>query len=127
MSPKLQLILAATFGLISVLIWFVFLRPVPKRSTVGVIRNKQFKPAGEYSQQPAGDRSGFRLPTRIPIAECYVFEIQVEGWPAAAHTSLNTVAAREFEVGQKVNIEYQERGIPFLWKRVYVINMGAAK
>jgi len=123
----MQFILAAVFGLISVLIWFVFLRPVAKRSAVGVIRNKQFKPAGEYWQQPAGQRGGFWTPTRIPIAECYVFEIQVEGWPDVAHASLNTVAAREFEVGQRVNIEYQERGIPFLWKRAYVLDMTPAK
>ena len=37
--------------------------------------------------------------------------------------ALNTIAAQEYEVGQKVNIQYQERGLPLLWKRVYVAQM----
>lgn len=127
MSPKLQLIIAAIFGLISISIWLVFLRPVPTKSAVGVIRNKQFKPAGEYTQQHAGQRSGFYAPTRIPIAECYIFEIQVEGWPEMARAALNTVAAQGFEVGQPANIEYQERGVPLIWKRVYVMKMSVVK
>jgi hypothetical protein len=125
MSSKLQIIIAIIFGAASVVIWFTFLRPTATKFVAGVILSKRFKPAGEYWQQPAGQRSGFYAPTRIPIAECYVFEIQVERWPAAAHTSLNTVAAREFDVGHRVNIEYQERGIPLLWKRIYVLNMSA--
>ena len=36
------------------LVWFAFLRPVPARMAVGVIRSKSFKHAGEYWQQPVG-------------------------------------------------------------------------
>jgi hypothetical protein len=37
------------------------------------------------------------------------------------------MAAREFEVGQRVVIGYVERGIPFVWKRIYVADMKRAE
>jgi len=35
--------------------------------------------------------------------------------------AINPVAAAEFDVGQAVRVEYQERGIPPLWQRIYVV------
>lgn len=68
-------------------------------------------------------RTNFWTPAKIPIAVCYVFTIRVEGRPVEAYFSLNTTASKAFAVGQKVQIEYEERGIPPLWQRVYVMNM----
>lgn len=114
---------AAICAVAALLLWFVFLRPVAVRTAQGVIMHKIFKPAGEYVQYPVGMRSAFFAPSRIPIAESYVFTIQVDEIAADVAVALNTLAAEEFNVGQKVKIEYQERSLPGLWRRVYVLRM----
>jgi hypothetical protein len=118
--------LALVFALIAGLMWFAFLRLAPAQTALGVIRSKSYKPAGEYWQQPVGNRDGFWTPTRIPIAECYIFGILVEGWPGEARIARNTVEARAYNVGQRVQIEYVERGLPLIWKRIYVTDMKLA-
>jgi hypothetical protein len=123
---NLMIVVALAFALIAGLTWFTFLRPVPVQTAMGTIRSKSFKPAGEYWQQPVGNRDGFWTATRIPIAECYIFGIQVDGRAGEARVSLNTGAAQAFNVGQRVWIEYVERGFPPIWKRDYVSEMKRA-
>ena len=122
--PKYLLLgFAAIFGALALLMWFVFLRPVERKTAHGVITNKIFKPAGQYVQYPVGLRSAFFAPSRIPIAECYVFTIQVDELAADVGVALNTLAAEGYDVGQRVKIEYQERSLPGIWRRVYVLQM----
>lgn len=104
-------------------IWLVFLRPVPRLSAKGVITSKNYKPPGEYTQFHAGDRAGFRQPTRIPIAEGYVVEIEIEDSKASVIALLNSTEAQWYEVGTQVEFDYEQRGIPLLWKRVYVLSV----
>lgn len=125
MISKALLLTSAFFALIAVAIWAVLLRPVPTRTASGTIKQKTFKPAGTYWQYPAGSDRGFRTATPIPIAEAYVFEIATDAFDGPVFYSLNTIASRDFSQGQKVNISYRERGIPFLWKRLYVGDMTA--
>jgi hypothetical protein len=99
-------------------LWFVFLRPVERKTAQGVITHKIFKPAGQYVQYPVG------MPSRIPIAECYVFTIQVDDLAADVAVALNTLASEEYTVGQKVKIQYEERSLAGIWRRVYVTQMG---
>lgn len=94
------------------------LRPAP-----AVITAKTHKGPSVTWQQPTGIRTNFWMPTRIPLAECYIFTIRLEAMPVEATFSLNTTAAEQFNVGQPVVIEYEERGIPLIWKRVYVQDM----
>jgi len=114
---------AAIFVLLAAGIWVVFLRPVERRTVQGVITYKIFKPAGQYIQYPVGMRDSFYSPNTIPIAECYVFGIHVNEPVLDVGYVMNTVAATNFEVGQSVTLEYQERSLPFLWKRIYVMRM----
>jgi hypothetical protein len=125
-TADIMIFVAILFALIAGLIWFAFLRPVPVQTAVGIIRTKSFKPAGQYWQQPTGNRDSFWTGTRIPIAECYIFGIQVDGRVGEARASLNTIESQAFNVGQKVQIEYVERGLPLVWKRVYVTSMKLA-
>jgi hypothetical protein len=118
------LTLAGLFALASLLIALAFVRPVPRQTAAGIITAKDFKPADTYTHvQMTGRRNGFYSTTTIPIAECYVFTLGVEGWPEDARYALNTIAAKEFQVGQKVNIIYEVRSLPLFWKRVYVVDM----
>ena len=105
--------------------WLVFLRPAATKAAQGVITYKVLKPAGQYVQYPTFTGGSFYTPNIIPIAECYVFVIQVDPLAASLGYSLNTVASARFEVGQKVNIQYQERGLPGIWRRIYVTSMSA--
>jgi hypothetical protein len=122
-SPKLLLLVAIFFAVFAVGIWVVFLRPVPLKTVRGTIAKKTFKPAGTYWQYPVGANRGFRTATPIHVAEAYVFEVTVVGFENPIFYSLNTVASQAFEVGAKVQISYQERSIPFIWNRVYVVDM----
>ena len=116
-------ILAAIFALFALLMWFSFLRPVPRETAAGVITKKTFKPAGTYTQYPGGDRSSFYTPAKIPIAEAYIFTIQLTDPPRVAYFVLNTVGSEGFAIGQKVRIEYEMRGFPLMAKRYLVFNM----
>jgi hypothetical protein len=123
---NVMIVVTLVFASMAGLVWFTFLRPVPVRMAVGVVRSKSFKPAGEYWQQPVGNRDGFWTASRIPIAECYIFGIQVDGRVGEARVSLNTVESQAFDIGQRVQIEYVERGLPLIWKRVYITGMKSA-
>jgi len=120
-------IIAIFFAIVFIAIWLVFLRPVPVQKAAGTIKYKILKPAGEYVQYPVGINRSFRLPNKIPIAESYIFGIQIDGSDEVVGYALNTIAGKEFEVGNRIQIEYQERKIPLLWKRVYVLDMWFAK
>lgn len=117
-----QLIASAIFLAIAGVIWLVFLRPVPVRTTNGIVRSKQFKPEGQYVQYPVGDRPGFRGPTTVHLAEHFVLDIEVDGESSPFRYAVNTAAAAAFDIGQRVNVEYQTRGLPPFWRRVYVLN-----
>lgn len=121
--PTKEMVLAGIFLSFAAVIWLVFLRPVPVEKLTGIIRTKVFKPAGEYMQYQPGNRTSFRTPTRIPIEECYVLGIEVEGERDEFKYAVNTTAATRFEVGQRVVIEYQRRGFPPFWRRVYVTDV----
>jgi len=119
----MQFIFVVFMLLVAGSIWLVFLRPVPRLSAQGVITSKHYKPPGEYTQFPAGDRAGFRQPTRIPIAEGYLVEIAIEDSKESVIALLNSTEAQWYEVGTRVAFDYEERGVPLLWKRVYVLSV----
>jgi hypothetical protein len=98
------------------------LRAAETKTAVGIITNKIFKPATIYKQYPNGRRGGFSGPAEIPIAESVVFEIKVASLGPVRY-STNTIAAKEFDIGQKVQIEYFKRAIIPLRTRIYVKEM----
>lgn len=101
MSPKVLFTIAIFFALFAAGTWLISLRPAAVRTTLGIIAKKTFKPAGTYWQYPVGADRSLRTATEIPIAEAYVFELSINGLQGPVFYSLNTVASREFETGQK--------------------------
>jgi hypothetical protein len=91
---------------------------------VGDNYGQKFKPAGTCWQYPVGADRSLRTATEIPIAEAYVFEIAADGLQSRLFFSLNIVASREFEVGQRVQIVYRRRGLPLIWSRIVVEKCG---
>lgn len=126
MSPKVLFTIAILFALFAAGTWLIFLRPAAVRTTLGIIAKKTFKPAGTYWQYPVGADRSLRTATEIPIAEAYVFELSINGLQGPVFYSLNTVASRGFETGQRIRIVYQRRGLPFIWSRIFVEKIVAA-
>ena len=122
----MQLIFAIFMLLVAGSIWLVFLRPVPRHSANGVITSKNYKPPGKYTQYHAGDRTGFRQPARIPIAEGYLVEIAIENSKESVITLLNSTEARRYDVGTRVAFDYEQRSVPLLWKRIYILSVQLA-
>lgn len=103
------------------------LRAAETRTGTGVITGKTFKAAAVYKSYSGGKDGAFSGSREIPVASCVVFEIKVKGVSGTTRYSLNTIAAAEYEVGQKVEIEYVKREIVPLQRRIYVRSMRPAK
>ncbi len=123
MFTKWILILAGLFSVSALTIGCVFFGSGEPRRVVGTIKDTFQRSGSTYTQYPVGSDRSFRTPTNIPIAESVIFEIAIDGREEPLRYSTNTVDARKFSVGQQVTVEYIERGIPLIWKRVYVTNM----
>lgn len=123
MMPKFQFVMASAFLVLALGIWVVFLRPAPLRTATGTIQSKTFQPAGAYVQYQPGTRQGFYTPTTIPTSEHFVIGIRVPGQPTELRYAANPTEASGLEIGQQVRVDYQERGVPPLWRRVYVITL----
>jgi hypothetical protein len=119
----LRIILIAALLALAALLWFALVRRVPQESALATIRSKTFREAGTYTQQQVGAQRGFRTPTSIPIAESYVFELRLEGEADPVLASFNTVKSRQFEVNQRVRVDFVRRGFPPFWQRVAVVDM----
>jgi len=94
------------------------------QTATGTILSKEHKPPGTYTQTPAGSRrEGFWTPTAIPIAECFIFEIQLDSPPGGiVRYSTNVILGRRFEKGNQVELDYEVRGT-ILGKRAYVLDL----
>jgi hypothetical protein len=94
-------------------------------SANGTIVGKTFQAAGEYTRVRSGPRREFWSTEKIALPESYVFEIRLADATQVWY-NLNSAAAAEFDVGQKVKLRLEERGIPLVWKRVFVREMAPA-
>jgi hypothetical protein len=101
--------IAALFAL-SGLLWVGFVRRGPERTALGTV----------------GANRGFNTPTNIEIPESNVFELRLDGIAEPVRASFNTVKGRQFEVGQRVRVQYVRRGFPPLWQRIGVVDMTPA-
>ncbi|HEX4322694.1 MAG TPA: hypothetical protein VHZ52_17395 [Acidobacteriaceae bacterium] len=124
MSRYLLFVFASICALFAGGTWFAFLRPAEVKVASGIIRSKIHKPAGEYVQYPSGsNRDSFYGPNRIPIAECYILVIHVDALSADVGYAANIPESQNYEVGQHVTLHYLVRGIPGIWRRVYVTSL----
>jgi hypothetical protein len=128
MTASPLFVIAVVAGIIAVLLFAVVFRMTSAMATSadGTIVGKTFRPTSAYTQAPVGLDRGMRTPTEIPIAESYVFEIRVDGMTPSLFYALNTVASRDFAVGQRVRVTYRSRGVPFAAKKYLVLDMQLA-
>ena len=114
---------AAFFGLTGLIIAAVFLRSTPPQLGVGIIVGRRGQGGGSYSQHAVGTNRGFQAPNTIPIGPSVTFEVNIEGVPGLAVCSLNTIAASKFNVGEKVHVTYQIRGLSPIWTKIFITKM----
>ena len=109
---------------LAALIWYGLVRPREPRLAYGTILSKRYTPAGEYTRLRTGPRREVWSTEKIPLPESYVFEIRLDDATQVRYR-LSTTQAAEFDIGQKVKVRLEERGIPLLWKRMYVREIAA--
>jgi hypothetical protein len=116
----LQLIIAAVALPAAGLLWFMFVRQVPEKSATAVIRSKTFLDAHTITRYPSNIFRQTWTPQQIRINEAFVFGLAVEGQDREALFALDTVSSRVYEVGQTVQVTFEERGLPPIWTRLRV-------
>lgn len=91
----------------------------------GTITNKYYKPATTYSQNVRGASNSYKV-NKIPIAESYGFDITIEGIDKPVGYSLNTIASKAFQIGQRVNVTYTIKKSLFSDADIAVLEMKSA-
>jgi hypothetical protein len=125
MTSSRWLVVAAFFAVLAAALFGVLFasNSAAAEATEGEIVGKHFKPAGTFTQIPAGIERQSWSSVQIPMAEAHIFEIRVAGLDQSLFYALNTVASQGFEVGQRVRVVYRKRGIPFAAKKYLVLEM----
>jgi hypothetical protein len=121
-----KLVVAVALAGVAGGLWFGFIRPAPRQTALGTITAKVHKPEGTYQQVPSGVDRGFRVPTNIPVAESFLFNIRVDGVDKPVATALNVVRSRQFETGQRVRVTFERRGLGPILGRIRVLDLAPA-
>lgn len=120
---RLQLAAAFVLGLVALAVWWGFLRRAPETTAIGVVEARVHKPPGEFQRVPMELQRGFRTPTRIPLAEAWLFEVRLDEPDEVVGVSLNAILGRGFDIGDRVRLSFARRGFPPLWTRITVTSM----
>ena len=107
--PDPTLIVAGIAAGFALLFWVGYVRTVPSETAAGTVIAKTHQPASTYTQS-----HGTHVATRIPVAESYLLTIRIDGIDPPARLSVRAIASADFEVGQRVLVQYERRGVfPF--------------
>jgi hypothetical protein len=119
-------IAVALLAAFSLTMFAVFLTKRDTKTTTATIKTKTFVPESTYNPTVQGANRGFRTPPSIAIAAHYTLELDADGL-GSVRASVNEVAAKQLNVGDRVTIKYQVRGFLGIWKKVYVLEVTPAK
>jgi hypothetical protein len=126
MNIYLALFAALVVALFSIVMWYGFVRYVPQLSGSAIITSKTFQPAHTVKRFQGGARRESWTQEEFRVPDGYVFQLNVDGLQAPVYYSCDARAAATYEVGQKVRVQYEERGFPLMSKRIRVIGMARA-
>ena len=121
--PLIFGVIAVVAALGGLVIWLVFLRPVPEQSGTGVIEDKVFQAAHTVSRPPSGTRRQDWSSRQMQMPDQYVFSIRLEERTTVASYAIGAAGADHFDIGQTVRVRYQQRGLPPFWTRLYILEM----
>jgi hypothetical protein len=124
---KIGLVILLSIAVIALLfagaMSYIYLRPRPSLTASGVITSRSFQPAHTINRYQGGARREVWTQQNIRVPDMFVFEIQVEGHPDAMQFAMPATAASRFTVGTQVQIQYVERGLPFMRSKPRVLQM----
>lgn len=126
LPPKAQLILGALAVVFAIVMWAAFIRAVPTRAGVGTITGKTLKAARDVKNTPLNDGRSTLNPSSVRIPQGYAFEVELPDGAGTGVHYLEEKFGEPFQVGQKVKVSYQVKGLPPLWKRTFVLEMDPA-
>ena len=121
--PLIFSAIAVVAALGGVVIWLVFLRPVPEQTGMGVIEDKVFQAAHTVSRPPSGTKRQDWSSRQMQMPDQYVFAIRLEEGNTVTSYAMGAAGADHFDIGQNVRVRYQRRGLPPFWTRLYVLEM----
>ena len=116
---QLQIAIAVIGLPAAFLLWFAFVRQVPEQTATAAIKSKVFLDAHTVTRYPSGIFRQSWTPNTIRVGEAFVFGLEMEG-AGEAFFALDTLAGKAYEVGQKVAVRFEMRGIPPIWKKIRV-------
>lgn len=118
----MQITLAAVAAPAALILWFAFVRQVPEQTGSGTIQAKTFLDAHTITRYPSNAIRQSWTPNQIRINEAYVFDLNLDD-VGQAMFALDTIGSKAYEVGQKVAVRYEVRGLGPLWKKIRVKGM----
>lgn len=123
-NVQFQLGVAVAGALFAGVMWFAFLRQVPEKAARARIVSKEAYGPYSITSHPNGQAYWNSRTLHIPGG--FRFGIEVPGSAKLFAYGLDSLAAREFTIGQEVEVRYEERGLPPFWKKMQVKSMAPA-
>lgn len=123
LNPYIALPIALLAISAAVAIWYVLVRPVPEQTAVGVVVDRSFQEAERVEKSaPHTGRvveTGPRQ-TAYTLPDRHVYTIRLDGYVVPARYALTHAGEPAFEVGDRVQVHFRARHIPFVGQRLYV-------
>lgn len=123
MSAYIALPLALILVIFAGVVWYALVRPVAEKSGTGIITDRTFRAAERVERStPQTIRSLDRYPQELKyrLPDRYVLDIRLENKNRIVRFWVPALPSQSVEIGQRVNVVYLERRIPFLWEKIYV-------
>jgi hypothetical protein len=103
--------------LLAGLTYLSFVRPIASKTATGTIAAKRFLPAETVVRHKVSARRELIPEQKFEVPDRYRFQIRLDGSAELVSYSLPVAAARGYEVGRRVKVIYETRGILGMWKR----------
>lgn len=125
MSTQILLLIALVAVLLAAGFYFALVRPLSTGEAAGIITQKIFADERTITRVNAGPRRELWTQNRIRIPAGYIFTIRLADG-GDVHYLIEKTAGERLQVGEKVSVTYDERGIPPLWTKRFVRSMTPA-
>src|SRR5262249_38704200 len=106
--------------------WYFLARPLPQKTSTGVITSRAFQPAEQVKKLiPRTNRSLEEQPREIKhsLPDRYTFAIRLDQDQADIRYTVAVVGMEKVQIGQQVQVVYLERHIPFVGRKIFVKSM----
>lgn len=117
------MILVAIGLVLIVVLWAAFIRPVATLEGIGMITGKTLQTARDVTNTTTNEGRTEYHSSSVRVPQGYAFTVELPEGKGTGVFYLEEKFGEPFQIGQKVKISYQVRGLPPLWKRTFVLQM----